>query len=165
MGHTMGPFQNPPGVPVPAPGQVGPHNSGTAPVMVMEAGSRVVSISDGSPEQLAVQMMNVLSQVDLPEGESPVFWSSIGSQIRFRPENGADPAVHLATYPTFEIYQNGEHVSQDPQANHPWLHFRVFPYPFGTVPCSSGLSSHAPRCGDATLPPEPSASIPVWTAP
>lgn len=146
------------------PGQRGPADN-----KVLIDLSRVASINDGSPDDGAVRAFNTLTGKDLPEGQTPVFWEDIGSQIKFKLDGSTSPEVIVQPYPTYFIYKNGRFAPPAiPQALTPLGNFQQDPYPFGKVHCSVlfGIFGVTPggRCGDATNP-NSSARTPDYVKP
>jgi hypothetical protein len=152
------------------PGQSGFRNGlqPTSPSGGAQFNSSVSIINDGSPDANAIEAFNTLSGL----GVAPaVFWESIGSRITFTAAGGTSPVVNVQPYPTYYVYINGAQVSTTAQASNPINEFVsgnssgvMGPYPFGMVACPGlGLLPTVPggRCGNAVLPPDPTARIPT----
>ena len=96
----------------------------------------------------------------------PKLWENIGSKISFWVQNGVAPVITVQPYPTYYEYRNGVQVNVYPQAATPAAHFYPNPYPFGLVQCVATFATYpGGRCGNATLPKEPSARTPNYTVP
>jgi hypothetical protein len=142
------------------PGQTGPANNllSVRDVPI----SHVSLINDASPDANAVEAFNFLVYKLLPA----VFWEDIGSQISFSATGGPVPIVVVQPYPTYYEYHNGIRVQITPQASTPLGNFQTNPYPFGTVPCTRSLTTvPGGRCGEASLPPDPTARTPAYVIP
>jgi uncharacterized Zn-binding protein involved in type VI secretion len=142
------------------PGQDGPYNKAMS-----VTGSRISAVNDGSPDEGAIRVFNVLMGKDLPPGRPPLFWENIGSSITLTPGAGGriSSVIDAQPYPTYYTYVNGRLVNTQLQAPSPSQHFYPNPYPFGTVHCTTlfGITPGG-RCGFAQLPEHPSARIPAF---
>ena len=81
-------------------------------------------VNDGSPDEHAVKGFATLTR------HLDAFWEDIGSQIYFK-IGKFEPTMIVQTYPTYEMFVNGEHEKTDPQAETPIGHFYYKSYPFG----------------------------------
>jgi hypothetical protein len=147
-----------------APGQAGPANAGSP---VLNPNNKIISlIADGSPDAATIRAFNTLTAKDVAPGTTPVFWEDFGAKITFTWGSPTAQAFAVQPYPTYYEYRNGKLVHEKLQALSPLEQFQPNPYPFGTVPCSgAGGVTPGGRCGNATLPAEPSARVPTYTQP
>jgi hypothetical protein len=148
------------------PGQVGYRNGFQlqAPSGGAQYNSSIYVINDGSPDQNATEAFNTLAG---GQTTSPAFWESIGSRITVSVNSGTTPSVIVQPYPTYYVYVNGSQKTTYPEASSPTGEFVAGsggingPYPFGIVSCTLPLGFvPGGRCGNATLPPDPTARIP-----
>jgi hypothetical protein len=164
IGHTKNPCGSVAGFLGIFPGQAGPANG-----LHFSDYHHASLINDGSPDAGAVSAFNVLMSKELPQTVPPVFWEDIGSKIEFWFDRGTSPVIVAQPYPTYFEYRNGRLVNQVQQAPVPRANFRQNAYPFGTVLCwhSKVTLDFTPggRCGDATLPADPTARIPLYVRP
>lgn len=141
-------------------GQRGPYNRS-----MRIRPTEVSVINEGSPDAAATRAFNTLMGKDLPAGQTPLFWESIGSAISFKYTPSGDglvtPHVYVQAYPTYYVYKNGRPFTTHRQAPSPKDHFYRNPYPFGTKHCNlvTGTTPGG-RCGDAQSEPEPDARVP-----
>jgi|GEM_PF-5393037 len=84
------------------PGQIGPYNQ--PPTVVCTTTPRAVVINDGSPDSGAVRAFHTLMGQSPPVGPS-LFWESIGSQIKYRPDGSTNPEIIVQPYPTYYVYR------------------------------------------------------------
>lgn len=164
IGHTKNPCGTLAGFLDIFPGQAGPADG-----LRFSDYHHASLINDGSPDAGAVSAFNVLMSKDLPRRFPPVFWEDIGSKIEFWFDGGTSPVIVAQPYPTYFEYRNGRLVNQVPQAPVPRANFRQNPYPFGLVWCWHSkvppVFTPGGRCGDATLPADPTARTPLYVRP